>query len=449
MSNIANVSTDSILDNSQVNVSSKIRNDCIKCLCMIYSLAYISGFISEIFSDKITKFHKVKVTLHNENKTNDTSTKGSIVKIRSNHIDWKIVANIGRALDIAEKFLGIRMTYIQKVKRIFFPLEIEVEYIFHQKSEEDEKSMNLFILRLLPFLTIFEFSFRKREYKVKIYLMHFLLMFKESVPDIRAIIPLTHILWGARIRIKHVRKIGTDAIVGNEKEQFCSLLHKLTNITRRELTLDELAKELLKVVAKIETDQVALLDRMFLVGIGIKHDNVENAVEKAIGYSLLYGLLQGDEGWSLVPENYARDIINRSTFSTRNYYSIFVAPSSFIVMGLWDERIKLETYSLPREEWQEYIKWSHTKKVPPCFWHGIFLYYEWTLISKVALDYLRALYARIIIPRIERYLHGNAEKVSELLKSVRELHLVLTRVKHELAYDLVKIPEISLSLIHI
>jgi len=86
------------------------------------------------------------------------------------------------------------------------------------------------------------------------------------------------------------------------------------------------------------------------------------------------------------------------------------------------DREKREVIHLKRPEWMEYIKLSHSRKVPPIFWHGLFLIYEWSIVGKYVYEV------------IEGELKSMSNKIRKI--AIGELKAnISTRIYREICYQ--------------
>lgn len=328
--------------------------------------------------------------------------------------------NIFKALEVSECFLKINPEYRRLILRTLNEhLKLIIHYNFKADSQQSNTKNVSYQLELTPMLTFFDIDeLETSDEKCFIAIVHFIADLSSLIKErnLDHLIPLIHILWDAEIILKDAPN----------------------NTTR----LHTLAQNLLKKILHVSV--LEGIERTFLIGISVK--NFDSFMSE-LDPRLLYGILYGDEGWHHVDSEYAKDHIKKSCYTTRKYVHFYITPTSLVIIGEALDRRDIEHYSLPRKDWQEYIYYSQSSKIPPCFWHGMFIYYEWIIITNTLLKILKSKYVERILPKVNKLLENyDLEQAQKLLYELQKMHLFVSELREKIFESkFVGVPEVSMT----
>jgi hypothetical protein len=286
--------------------------------------------------------------------------------------ELELETTISKALKSAADFFGVNPDYTENIRRFYgtpaFQLQLKYDRFTPQKPEtRDQIIWNLQPILILSILSSnpkrnFDLSFNPKSDETEVGSMFLVTLLFDLQQDLDIDestdlgVALEQMVYGSTLTI-------TETTDKGQKSEDTTIEKYLSKILSR-LNL----KDFESVSGGSFSSAVAIS--------GFRQGLKEKFAKQ------LYGALMGDEGWRDVPQVHAVDRLSKVSWSSREYTRLYFAPTSALLVGEYFDRLSREVLLLNRESWQEYIQLSQSTEVPPLFWHGFFLTYEWTVFGK-------------------------------------------------------------------
>lgn len=335
-----------------------------------------------------------------------------------------ITKEFHKSLEITRSFFKIRDSYQKALEnpaigKAKFPIIISYERRGEKRQISEETQ---------PFVIISGFPLDIGDSNKKVQLISLSWLFSydcdkdlDDATDLS--IAITHLLWGASAKCKK----------------------KESNETQSNFELCKYVEsELLS-----ESIKISNAERSFAIALGVKglsKESVKDREPLETASRQIYGMLYSDEGWKEVPNSYAVKNLKDISWSTRWFFKFFVSPTSMLLLCENENRCTFDELVLEREDHKCYMECSQNVKQFPILWHGFFITFEWSNISrqvyriaKQVLAYESAEVRQIAAGIGEQSIKGMDNKIRNIIRLAQWAE----EKKEMLGEGIVGVPEIG------